>query len=159
MESSAVAAFFDRVGAALRAGTSVRARPGLFYLLEYAGYEGRNPRTGAVVVVPPKRALHFVASDELAVAALGSARAEPFARANADAETQAEEIVQQTVEVPCSDDELGAVAAAAATTLISGGRAELLPYAVVTVRTCAEDHLLRIQLEAGPGLLDAPSPG
>jgi integration host factor subunit beta len=46
-------------------GSSARTRVGTFYVQTFPGYDGRNPRTGEVIPVPPKRVPVFVASDEL----------------------------------------------------------------------------------------------
>jgi nucleoid DNA-binding protein len=65
-ERDALAAWiaaFDRdraeVTARLVEGHAVETSLGVFYTIEHKGYEGRNPRTGAVVPVEPTRTIHF----------------------------------------------------------------------------------------------------
>lgn len=51
----AVNALFDQVRDALLRGDRVEIRGfGSFSVKEYKGYTGRNPRSGAEIVVPPK---------------------------------------------------------------------------------------------------------
>jgi len=48
--------FFDSVTDTLCAGNRVEIRGfGAFTVREYKAYEGRNPKTGEKIVVPPKR--------------------------------------------------------------------------------------------------------
>jgi integration host factor subunit beta len=48
--------FFDSVSDTLNAGERVEIRGfGAFTVREYKAYEGRNPKTGEKIVVPPKR--------------------------------------------------------------------------------------------------------
>ncbi|MEN9835512.1 MAG: hypothetical protein RL011_1705 [Pseudomonadota bacterium] len=48
--------FFDAVGDTLCAGHRVEIRGfGAFTVREYKAYEGRNPKTGERITVPPKR--------------------------------------------------------------------------------------------------------
>lgn len=66
-ESAAVVAlFFDEMAAALARGDRVEIR-GLcsFYVKEYKGYTGRNPKTGEQVEVAPKKRPIFKAGKEL----------------------------------------------------------------------------------------------
>jgi len=51
-----VRSFFDHIKEALVQGEKVEIRGfGSFHVKEYEGYEGRNPKTGDPVTVPPKR--------------------------------------------------------------------------------------------------------
>jgi integration host factor subunit beta len=48
--------FFDAVSEALCTGNRVEIRGfGAFTVREYKAYEGRNPKTGEKITVPPKR--------------------------------------------------------------------------------------------------------
>lgn len=65
-ERDALAAWiaaFDRdraeITARLVGGDAVETSLGVFYTIEHKGYEGRNPRTGAVVPVESTRTIHF----------------------------------------------------------------------------------------------------
>jgi integration host factor subunit beta len=50
----------------VRAGEKIELRGfGSFHVRNYEGYEGRNPKTGAVVPVRPKRGLLFRTGREL----------------------------------------------------------------------------------------------
>lgn len=69
-KSTSASPFWSRVIETLRGGHSADARVGTFFMQTFPGCEGRNPRTGAVVVVPPKRLPFFVPSDALLAAAL-----------------------------------------------------------------------------------------
>ena len=56
----AVETFFNSLLSALSAGKKIEIRGfGTFQVREYAGYLGRNPKTGEPVSVPPKRLPHF----------------------------------------------------------------------------------------------------
>lgn len=57
---------FDKMADALAKGGRVEMR-GLcsFYVKDYKGYAGRNPRTGALTQVPPKRLPFFRCGKEL----------------------------------------------------------------------------------------------
>lgn len=58
--------FFDSVKDALIQGDRVEIRGfGSFKMKEYGGYTGRNPKTGEVVVVPPKKLPFFRSGKEL----------------------------------------------------------------------------------------------
>ena len=61
-----VKTFFDRISDALAKGDRVELR-GLcsFFVKQYAGYTGRNPKTGEEVAIPPKRLPFFKAGLEL----------------------------------------------------------------------------------------------
>ena len=61
-----VDAFFDKVGEALAEGDRVELR-GLcsFFVKQYGGYTGRNPKTGEKTEVGPKRMPVFKAGLEL----------------------------------------------------------------------------------------------
>ena len=52
--------FFDQMATALEKGDRVEIR-GLcsFYVKEYEGYTGRNPRTGETVEIAPKKLPYF----------------------------------------------------------------------------------------------------
>lgn len=55
-----VSAFFDSIKDALMAGDRVEIRGfGSFKTKDYAGYKGRNPKTGASVTVAPKKLVAF----------------------------------------------------------------------------------------------------
>ena len=48
--------FFSQIKQALNNGDKVEIRGfGTFYLKRYNGYKGRNPKTGEIVSVPPKK--------------------------------------------------------------------------------------------------------
>lgn len=58
--------FFDSVRQALLSGQRVEIRGlGSFKIKEYQGYSGRNPKTGEVVDVSPKKLPFFRAGKEL----------------------------------------------------------------------------------------------
>ncbi len=66
-ESAAVVKlFFNKMADALASGDRVEIR-GLcsFYVKEYKGYTGRNPKTGKRVQIKPKRLPFFKAGKEL----------------------------------------------------------------------------------------------
>lgn len=57
---------FDAMTASLERGEGIEIRGfGSFTIRAYPGYDGRNPRTGQKVPVPPKRLPHFKAGKEL----------------------------------------------------------------------------------------------
>ena len=58
--------FFDAMSDALVRGDRVEIR-GLcsFFVKEYKGYMGRNPKTGAAVEIPPKKLPFFKCGKEL----------------------------------------------------------------------------------------------
>lgn len=61
-----VTAFFDSIKDALVAGDRVEIRGfGSFKVKDYEGYTGRNPKTGTVVDVHPKRLPFFRPGKEL----------------------------------------------------------------------------------------------
>ncbi|MCL1889756.1 MAG: integration host factor subunit beta [Desulfovibrionaceae bacterium] len=61
-----VETFFDRMKAALAAGNRVEIRGmGSFKVKHYAGYSGRNPKTGKMVEVAPKKLPFFRSGKEL----------------------------------------------------------------------------------------------
>lgn len=61
-----VTTFFDSMKDALKKGERVEIRGfGSFKIKEYKGYQGRNPKTGEVVDVNPKRLPFFRAGKEL----------------------------------------------------------------------------------------------
>jgi len=61
-----VGAFFDSIKDALVAGDRVEVRGfGSFKVKDYNGYTGRNPKTGTVVQVQPKRLPFFRPGKEL----------------------------------------------------------------------------------------------
>jgi integration host factor subunit beta len=64
--ASVVKIFFDQMSDALAAGDRVEIR-GLcsFYVKEYESYQGRNPKTGEKVTVPPKKLPFFKCGREL----------------------------------------------------------------------------------------------
>lgn len=58
--------FFDCIRKALLSGQRVEIRGlGSFKLKEYEGYTGRNPKSGEIVYVSPKRLPFFRAGKEL----------------------------------------------------------------------------------------------
>ena len=64
--TTVVNTFFDSVRQALLAGQRVEIRGlGSFKIKEYQGYSGRNPKTGEVVSVAPKKLPFFRAGKEL----------------------------------------------------------------------------------------------
>jgi integration host factor subunit beta len=59
-------AVFEEMVNALRKGDRVEIRGfGSFVIRNYEGYQGRNPKTGASVNVPPKRLPYFKTGKEL----------------------------------------------------------------------------------------------
>jgi integration host factor subunit beta len=61
-----VSMFFEQMSAALERGDRVEIR-GLcsFYVKDYPGYTGRNPKTGVQVEVPPKKLPFFKCGKDL----------------------------------------------------------------------------------------------
>ena len=58
---------FDCMERSLRQGEKIEVRGfGTFQIRSYRAYKGRNPRTGQIVEVKPKRLPHFKVSNELA---------------------------------------------------------------------------------------------
>jgi integration host factor subunit beta len=58
---------FDCLERSLRQGEKIELRGfGTFQVRSYGAYKGRNPRTGQIVEVKPKRLPHFKVSNELA---------------------------------------------------------------------------------------------
>jgi integration host factor subunit beta len=86
---------FDSMTTALIAGDGIEIRGfGSFTVRQYKSYEGRNPRTGDVVHVAPKRLPFFKVGKELRERVNGSwdasaAQAEASASASASATTSA----------------------------------------------------------------------
>lgn len=112
---AAVSAFWSAVIATLRGGQSVDARVGTFYMQTFPSYEGRNPRTGAVVVVPPKRLPFFVPSDALLTAALRGRSDETAEQYRARMfETVDPTEIAPTVVIACPDADLAGFAQALA---------------------------------------------
>lgn len=61
-----VSSFFNSIRSFLCAGRRVEIRGfGSFKPKDYKGYTGRNPKTGVLVTVPPKRLSVFRAGKEL----------------------------------------------------------------------------------------------
>ena len=57
---------FETMKEALCRGENIEIRGlGAFHVKEYAGYQGRNPKTGQVIPVKPKRGLLFRTGKEL----------------------------------------------------------------------------------------------
>jgi integration host factor subunit beta len=57
---------FDSMGESLKKGEGIEIRGfGSFAIQHYETYKGRNPKTGEVVDVPPKRLPHFKVGKEL----------------------------------------------------------------------------------------------
>ncbi len=72
-ESAAVVAlFFDEMATALASGDRVEIR-GLcsFFIKEYKGYTGRNPKTGDQVKIEPKKLPFFKCGKELKERVIG----------------------------------------------------------------------------------------
>lgn len=61
-----VDAVFDRLSNALERGDRIEVRGlGSFKIKQYDGYQGRNPKTGEAVTIPPKKLPVFKAGKEL----------------------------------------------------------------------------------------------
>ena len=61
-----VNAIFDSMKESLKKGEGIEIRGfGSFTVRKYGGYKGRNPKTGDLVDVPPKRLPHFKVGKEL----------------------------------------------------------------------------------------------
>ncbi|MBW2146539.1 MAG: integration host factor subunit beta [Deltaproteobacteria bacterium] len=61
-----VSIFFGSIREALIVGDRIEIRGfGSFRVNEYKSYEGRNPKTGKKVLVPPKQLPHFKVGKEL----------------------------------------------------------------------------------------------
>jgi integration host factor subunit beta len=57
---------FDAMKESLEKGERIEIRGfGSFVMRQYGGYKGRNPKTGKIADVPPKRLPHFKAGKEL----------------------------------------------------------------------------------------------
>ena len=57
---------FDSMRESLKKGEGIEIRGfGSFVVRNYGSYKGRNPKTGEVVEVPPKRLPHFKVGKEL----------------------------------------------------------------------------------------------
>ena len=68
---------FDVMTAAMVRGERIEIRGfGAFQVKNYGGYKGRNPRTGNVVEVPPKKLPFFKTGKELKERVDGGGRAE-----------------------------------------------------------------------------------
>lgn len=62
----AVDAVFDEMIKALQRGDKIEIRGfGSFVMRNYGSYQGRNPKTGELVVVPPKKLPYFKVGKEL----------------------------------------------------------------------------------------------
>ena len=61
-----VETIFESMTHALCAGDNIEIRGlGAFHVKEYQGYQGRNPKTGQVIPVKPKRGILFRTGKEL----------------------------------------------------------------------------------------------
>lgn len=61
-----VETIFDSMTNALCAGDNIEIRGlGAFHVKDYQGYQGRNPKTGQVIPVKPKRGILFRTGKEL----------------------------------------------------------------------------------------------
>ena len=61
-----VDAVFEEMVKALKRGERVEIRGfGSFVMRDYGSYQGRNPKTGATVTVPPKKLPYFKVGKEL----------------------------------------------------------------------------------------------
>ena len=57
---------FDAMKESLEKGERIEIRGfGSFSMRQYGGYKGRNPKTGRIVDVPPKKLPHFKVGKEL----------------------------------------------------------------------------------------------
>ena len=57
---------FDAMKVSLEKGERIEIRGfGSFVMRQYGGYKGRNPKTGKIVDVPPKKLPHFKVRKEL----------------------------------------------------------------------------------------------
>ena len=57
---------FDAMKESLERGERIEIRGfGSFVMRQYGGYEGRNPKTGEIVDVPPKKLPYFKVGKEL----------------------------------------------------------------------------------------------
>jgi integration host factor subunit beta len=64
--SSIVATILDTMTETLATGENIEIRGfGSFVIKEYESYQGRNPKTGEVINVPPKRLPFFKVGKEL----------------------------------------------------------------------------------------------
>lgn len=62
----AVETLFDAMSDALCGGENIEIRGfGAFHVKQYKGYRGRNPKTGEVIPVAPKRGILFRTGKEL----------------------------------------------------------------------------------------------
>ena len=153
MAITTAAAFFERVKAALMTGSSARTRIGTFYVQTFPGYEGRNPRTGEVIPVPPKRLPAFVASDELTARVLGPRAEQTHAEGHAELERNAADAtLAPSVEVACSDEELDACVRALAAELAHDHRVEIAPLGALVLAQQMDRHGLRVRLQAADEL-------
>lgn len=63
---AAVETIFDAMRDGLRRGENIEIRGfGAFHVKQYKGYQGRNPKTGEVIPVSPKRGILFRTGKEL----------------------------------------------------------------------------------------------
>jgi integration host factor subunit beta len=63
---STIETIFDSMKSALCAGENIEIRGlGAFHVKNYQGYNGRNPKTGEVIPVKPKRGILFRTGKEL----------------------------------------------------------------------------------------------
>src|SRR5689334_4478325 len=62
----------DQIAAALVRGESAVTPLGTFWVKTYPGYDGRNPRTGAVVPVPDRKLPMLALDPDFVRAALGA---------------------------------------------------------------------------------------
>ncbi len=63
---STVETIFDSMKTALQKGDNIEIRGlGAFHVKNYQGYNGRNPKTGEVIPVKPKRGILFRTGKEL----------------------------------------------------------------------------------------------
>jgi integration host factor subunit beta len=82
---------FDSMKSALCAGENIEIRGlGAFHVKNYEGYNGRNPKTGEVIPVKPKRGLLFRTGKELRDRVNHTPGAAPARKQEADAEPTSE---------------------------------------------------------------------
>jgi integration host factor subunit beta len=83
---STIETIFESMKDALCEGENIEIRGlGAFHVKHYNGYQGRNPKTGQVIPVKPKRGILFRTGKELRDRVNRSGRSEPAAAAEAAA--------------------------------------------------------------------------
>lgn len=149
---------FDDTFEALTAGQSVTTRLGVFYVLPIPAYEGRNPRTGEVVVVAARRSYLFLASDELASAAFAASREEPFAERQAALVRDEPNVLAPRIEVAVSQAELERIAADLAAARQSHADVALGRLGVLRARPFTDGRRFAIQFTPSSALDETKTP-